>query len=194
MINVKKNQIPKVIAYNFLPLPKEFSEEFFKYLKNDIALFFQGEPVEVSEDNEIAILLLFFDIAHRVSPEMVLRMRDGKRFLIFNHQCVKVIRPKDILESFAKEEEAEIMLKNPVKSLDIDIDKIWRANKKIGDYSQRISRSLKDLKKKIKPNEATTLIGEESPMLLLLVFHMLYGLAGEVWYQAKKSDKSIKIR
>lgn len=193
----RKKKIPILVDYVFLTLPKKIlkrdfsNKEFLENLRDEILLKIQGEPTEVSEEGDIKGLLLALKIAYRVSPEMVLREKDGKRILIFNHQPIPVLRDKAIITKFATKE--RVIGEGFKRHLEIDLKKIWQRNKKEKDYLERISNSLKEIKKKIKPAEVATIIGKVPTILILLTFYLLERITGEIWYSETKEKKGVKI-
>lgn len=161
-------------------------------MRKAILLQAQGEPAEIKDDYSILVLLTILDALHSVSPELVLKTEHG-RFLIFDHQSVPVLRDKDIVEHFAKEAVHKESEQTYVPSLEIDIETVWRENER-PDYLEYAFQALKKIRTLLRPSEIVTLIGKEPPLLFLLVYHLLYGLAGEVWYQKTRDSQAIRIR
>jgi hypothetical protein len=189
--------IPEAIVYKQLKIPSDISldiptdSSLSNILYEKISLEVQGEAVEVSEEYPIAILMATFDVIHKVSPEMVLRLKSGKRVLLFDHWSIPVLRDKDIYvinvdEKYEKESE------NFTQELIIDIEAIWKEMGEKEDI-ELIKKSLSEIKKLIKPSIVTTLIGKAPPLLFLLAQHLLYGKTGEIWYQESSTSKTIKI-
>lgn len=169
-----------------------FLDKPFDEMRKAVLLQAQGEPAEIKNSYSVSTLLTVLDALHRVSPELVLKTEYG-RFLIFDHQSVPVLRDKDIIEDFAREAVREEARDTYVPNLEIDAEMVWQETKE-PDYPKRTREALKKIKKLLRPSEVVTLIGTTPPLLLLLVHHLLYGIAGEVWYQENKNSKAVRIR
>jgi hypothetical protein len=186
---------PEAIVYTQLKIPLEdipSAASLSEVVKEKISLEAQGEAVEISEEYPTPILMAAFDVAHRVSPEMVLRLKSDKRVLLFDHWGMPVLRDKEIYvinesEKHKKESESGEF----IPELVIDLEAIWKETGKEDDF-EAIKKSLHTIKKLIKPSMVTTLIGKAPALLFLLTQHLLYGKTGEIWYQ--ESSTSIPIR
>ena len=192
-----KRIIPEVVIYTQLKLPSSIPSktEDIEALRKNIALQVQGEAVEILENHLVPLLMISFDVIHRVSPEMVLRLNSGKRILLFDHWGADVFRDEDIYII----NEAKILEKNNksdkfCKELVINLEDIW--NKEINnkkDELEATKKSLNKVKKLINPSITTTLIGKGPALIFLLTQHLLYGKTGEIWYQESLSSTPIKI-
>jgi len=186
---------PEAIVYTQLKIPLEdipSAASLSEVVKEKISLEAQGEAVEISEEYPTPILMAAFDVVHRVSPEMVLRLKSDKRVLLFDHWGMPVLRDKEIYvinesEKHKKESESGEF----IPELVIDLEAIWKETGKEDDF-EAIKKSLHTIKKIIKPSMVTTLIGKAPALLFLLTQHLLYGKTGEIWYQ--ESSTSIPIR
>jgi len=189
--------VPEAIFYTQFKIPLDVSldipsgSSLSDTIYERISLEVQGEPVEVSEEYPIPILMAIFDVVHKISPETVLRLKSGKRVLLFDHWGVPVLRDEDVyvideVEKYEKE------LEGFTPELAIDIEAIW---KEIGkeDNFESIKKSLNEIKKLIKPSMVTTLIGKAPALLFLLTQHLLYGKTGEIWYQENSTSVPIRI-
>jgi len=186
---------PEAIVYTQLKISLEdipSAASLSEAVKEKIFLEAQGEAVEISEEYPTPILMAAFDVAHRVSPEMILRLKSDKRVLLFDHWGMPVLRDKEIYvinesEKHKKESESGEF----IPELVIDLEAIWKETGKEDDF-EAIKKSLHTIKKIIKPSMVTTLIGKAPALLFLLTQHLLYGKTGEIWYQ--ESSTSIPIR
>lgn len=184
---------PEVVVYTQLKLPSESYKEdaLSDELADSILLKVQGEAVEASEDCPIPILMAAFSVIHKVSPEMILRLKNGRRILIFNHWGNPVIRDKDIeviSEKIEHKKTAEF-----IPELVVDLESIWKKFGVEEDNSDAISKALREAAKSIKPAMITTLVGKAPALLFLLVQHMLYGKTAEIWYQESVTGKPINV-
>ncbi|NQU99963.1 MAG: hypothetical protein HQ538_04445, partial [Parcubacteria group bacterium] len=148
------------------------------------------EPVEVSESDDLAGLLLALNIAYKFCPELVLKTKLENKYLIFDHQAKPVLRDSEIIEGLSLKADNK---KKKVKTLKIDIEKIWNVIKE-KDEVKRIKKCLKEVEKKLKPAEKVILIGRKQALVFLLVQYCLYGLAEEIWYKKSEKSKNIKIK
>ena len=186
---------PEAIVYTQLKISLEdipSAASLSEAVKEKIFLEAQGEAVEISEEYPTPILMAAFDVAHRVSPEMILRLKSDKRVLLFDHWGMPVLRDKEIYvinesEKHKKESESGEF----IPELVIDLEAIWKETGKEDDF-EAIKKSLHTIKKITKPSMVTTLIGKAPALLFLLTQHLLYGKTGEIWYQ--ESSTSIPIR
>jgi hypothetical protein len=187
---------PEAIVYTQLKIPLEdipSAASLSEVVKEKISLEAQGEAVEISEEYPTPILMAAFDVAHRVSPEMVLRLKSDKRVLLFDHWGMPVLRDKEIYvinesEKHKKESESGEF----IPELVIDLEAIWKETGKEDDF-EAIKKSLHTIKKLIKPSMVTTLIGKAPVLLFLLTQHLLYGKTGEIWYQESSTSTPIRI-
>jgi hypothetical protein len=189
--------VPEAIFYTQFKIPLDVSldipsgSSLSDTIYERISLEVQGEPVEVSEEYPIPILMAIFDVVHKISPETVLRLKSGKRVLLFDHWGVPVLRDEDVyvideVEKYEKESEGF------TPELAIDIEAIWKEIGKEDDF-ESIKKSLNEIKKLIKPSMVTTLIGKAPALLFLLTQHLLYGKTGEIWYQENSTSVPIRI-
>jgi len=183
---------PETIVYMQLKVPSDIptGDSLSDVINERISLEAQGEAVEISEEYPIPILMAAFDIVHRVSPEMVLRLKSGKRVLLFEHWGVPVLRDKEIHvinDIWKHERESEEF----TPELVINLGAIWKEIGKENDL-EAIKNALQEVEKLLKPSMVTTLIGKAPALLFLLTQHLLYGKTGEIWYQ--ESSTSIPIR
>jgi hypothetical protein len=189
--------VPEAIFYTQFKIPLDVSldipsgSSLSDTIYERISLEVQGEPVEVSEEYPIPILMAIFDVVHKISPETVLRLKSGKRVLLFDHWGVPVLRDEDVyvideVEKYEKE------LEGFTPELAIDIEAIWKEIGKEDDF-ESIKKSLNEIKKLIKPSMVTTLIGKAPALLFLLTQHLLYGKTGEIWYQENSTSVPIRI-
>lgn len=169
-----------------------FSDKAFDEARKATLLQAQGEPAETKESYPISILLVVLDALHRVSPELVLKTEHG-RFLIFDHQSGPILRDKDIIEDLVREATHEEIRGAYVSNPEIDIEAVWQGAKGT-DYQERTREALKKIKNLLRPSEVVTLIGTTPSLLFLLAYHLLYGIAGEVWHQEDKNSQAIRIR
>lgn len=191
----RTSPIPEAITYIQLILPSSVPLDVvqIKALRESIALQSQGEAVEILEKYPIPFLMIAFDVVHRTSPEMILRLNSGKRVLLFDHWSTPVLRDKDIqiISNTIDLQKSKAF----TSELIINLDDIW---KKIQTQKRNnlkeIENFLKVVKKQIKPSEVTTLVGSKAPALFfLLTQHLLYGKTGKIWYQENLNSKPIKI-
>lgn len=195
-ITKRKNiSIAEAIAYTKIELPSitKFDTESLKSFWNKIVFQIQGESAEIEDKYSLPLLMISFDAIHKFSPEMVLKLQNGERFLIFDHQVMSVFRPDDVITEFSNNKKDEtIQSKQYVPELCLNIEDIFNKISE-SDFKIRIKKSLEKIKNKIAPAEITTLIGKEPSLLFLLVQHLLYGKTGEIWYQEKETSTPIKI-
>ena len=185
------NQILEAIEYITLDFTKGISIVQLQPLQqfySDLVLKIQGESIEIPEENNILILMKVLDIAHQFCPELVLKLKTGKKILIYEHQGRKVIRPNDVSIDFINynNEKIKFEAQEYVEEQVIDIEKYSNEEKDIKSCFKKIIKN-------IKPSSITFLMGEKSPLLFLLVQHYLYGITGEIWYQKNSDAESIKI-
>lgn len=184
------NTVPQVVVYKRIDLPPGIME-LSPELRESISLGAQGEAVEVEEDARVPLLMAVFQMAHKVSPEAVLKMSTGDRVLIFDHQAEPVIRDSDIIDQFAKNIDGESETTG-FEELIFDLGKIWSENQN-DNYLQSIEQSLKALNiQKIKTDKAV-LLGDAPLLLFLLAQHELHGRAQAVFYKQSLNSKPIKI-
>ena len=185
---------PEAVIYTKLTLPASLppGTSQRETLRETITLQTQGEAVEVSEKYPIPLLMIAFDVVHRVSPEMVLRLNSGKRILLFEHWGSAVLRDEDIeaIGKTSKEKKA----KEFVPELIIDIGAIWKKRRAKEEDLKAIENALGEIEKQIRPAMITTLIGKAPALLFLLVQHLLYGKTGEIWYQENAASNPIPIK
>jgi len=189
---------PEAISYILLKLPSSIPQEAAKIekLREDIALQVQGEAVEVAEKYSVPLLMIAFDVAHKVSPEMVLRLNCGKRVLLFDHWGMPIIRDEDIYSiNNIKEYKEHNNSKKIVPELIINLEDIWKKARVIEnkDELETIKGTLDEIEKLIKPSMVTTFLGKAPALLFLLTQHLLYGKTAEIWYQENQSSSPIKI-
>ena len=187
--------VPEAVIYTQLTLPSSVPVGVLQIedLRKTITLQIQGEAVEVHEKYPIPLLMIAFDIAHQISPEMVLRLNSGRRILLFDHWGSAVLRDEDIddiLGKTAKQKEP----KEFAPELTIDIGAIWKKEDAEGDDLKAVKKSLREIEKQIKPTMITTLIGRAPALLFLLVQHLLYGKTGEIWYQENATSNPMPIK
>lgn len=188
----------EAVSYVKISLPERkvsLDEKTLKILRDEVALKTQGDAAEFDEDSNTTALMAAFDIAHNVSPEVVLRTENRGLFLIFEHRSTSVLRSDNISAEFANEKAEE---NNNDESLagivEINIEKIWDREADEENYINRVKKSLEEIRKEIKPSEVVILVGEKPAILFLIAQHMLYGIAGEIWHQSNEKDEAIKIR
>ncbi len=184
---------PEAVIYTKLKLPSDIptgvslSDELSKLISLEV----QGVPVEVSEEYPTPILMAAFDVAHKVSPEMVLRLKDDRRVLLFDHWGIEVLRDKDI--EVIEEPPEHKQSKRFSRELIINLGDIWEKTESKEDVLKAIKNVLREVDVLIKPAEITTLIGKAPTLLFLLVQHTLYGLTREIWYQENAAQKPVRI-
>jgi hypothetical protein len=186
--------VPEAIVYVQLKIPSDIpaGDSLSDVMNEKICLEAQGEAVEISEEYPTPILMAVFDVAHRVSPEMVLRLKSGKRVLLFDHWGVPVLRDKEIyvIDEVGKHEKRAAKF---TQELVIDLEAIWKkANAEENDL-EAIKSALQEVEKLLKPSMVTTLIGKAPALLFLLTQHLLYSKTGEIWYQENSASVPIKI-
>jgi hypothetical protein len=187
---------PEAVTYVQLKLPSNIfagaalSDEVREIVLQEI----QGEAVEVSDEYPIPILMAAFDVAHRVSPEMVLRLKSGKRVLLFKHWTKEILREAaDIIEFFS-EAAGHGESKEFTPELVIDLGSIWKKYGSLNnDDLESIKNALNTAETLIKPAEITTFVGKAPVLLFLLAQHLLYGKTGEIWYQENFASAPIRI-
>lgn len=188
--------IPQLVYYVQLELPAIMpaSQVSFETLLESITLQAQGEAVEISEESQIPFLMKVFDVAHRVSSEMVLRLKSGKRVLLFDHQSAPVLRDTSIIDRFINTSKHELKSnsKEFVQELVIGIEEIW-AETKNDDYFKTIENTLKKINSMTMPSMITTLVGKAPALLFLLAQHKLQGKTGEIWYQENLVSAPVRI-
>ena len=184
--------IPEVVIHKKLELPIEIpkGESISDELAKIILLEIQGEPVEISEEYPAPILMGAFDVIHKVSPELVLRLKSGKRILIFDHWSKPVIRDESIIII----DEGEYKLSEEfIPELTIEIEHVWGKFKaKDNDFSA-IKKAFEEVKNLIRPSIISTIIGSAPSVLILLTQHLLYGKTAEIWYQENSLNKPVRI-
>lgn len=187
--------IPEAIIYIQLTLPSSIPADMLQIedLRETLTLQAQGEAVEVSEEYPIPLLMIAFDVVHKTSPEMILRLNSGKQVLLFDHWNVPVLRDENI--QMIPEITASKKAERFTPELIINLDDIWeKTHPKEKDDLEAVRNSLEKTEKVIRPAEVTTLIGNKAPALLfLLTQHLLYGKTREIWYQESLTSKPIKI-
>lgn len=163
--------------------------------KKNLILAIQGEAIEVSEEHPIPVLMILLDLARRFCPEMVLKLKNEKRVLIFDHWGKKVIREKNIIKipQKIKNEKEKKFVQKFVPEIFIDPEALWRKNVSGKDDLEKIKKTLKKIKEIIKPCQCATLFGKGPVLLYLLSQYLLYGKAVEIWYQEEKNSQPIKI-
>ncbi len=172
---------PRVVSYSNVLIPQEGSLEDIVELRNNLTLQAQGSAVQISDKYDLPFLMIALDCAHKVSPEFVLRLKDGKRFLIYEHWLDEdIYRPNDIIiidkvkkyrDDFEFEENYELNLEDFIKEFE-DEDLY---NPKI------IKKVLQNIEKSIKKSLTTTLTGFAPKLYFLLVQHLLYGRTNEIF-------------
>lgn len=183
--------VPAAIAYTEIVIPKEFraGARVFEAVREHVALQAQGEPAVIAEEYEVVLLMVVLDAIHHLAPELVLRTKGGRKILVYDHESVPLLRDSDIEEGFAKQaEHGKEIAGAHTPNLTLNLEQLWRETG--GD----IERALRSVRTLIRPAETATLIGREPALLFLLVQHLLYGLAGEVWYQEDEGSQPSKIR
>lgn len=186
----------EAVSYVKIVLPAvetSLDKEALKKMQEEILLQAQGEAVEFDENSNIVALMAAFDTVHGVSPEAVLKVEGCGRFLIFEHREKPVLRSNDILADFSNEK-IEAKTEKLEKIIEINIEEVWNGESEEKDYFKRIKKSLNKIKKEIVPAEAVVLIGSGPAILFLVVEHLLYGMAGEVWHQLNNKSEAVKIR
>jgi hypothetical protein len=189
---------PAAIVHHPLEIPTDIfgQDSLRETIKEKILLEGQGEAVEISEEYPIPILMIVFDFIHRVSPEMVLRLKSGQRVLLFEHWGTPVLRDKDIclIEKTRKDKKSsEKSSEEFIPELIIDLGKIWQETKTTENELESIKKALSTVEKLIKPSFVTTLVGKAPPLLFLFTQHLLYGRTGEIWYQESLTHSGIRI-
>jgi len=184
---------PEAVVYIQLKIPLDIpaGDSLSDVMSRKISLEAQGEAVEISEEYATPILMAVFDAVHRVSPEMVLRLKSGKRVLLFDHWGAPVLRDEDI---YAIHEIVEH--KKPSKfipELVIDLEAIWKKANSEEDDLEAIKSALSESQKLIMPSTITTLIGKAPALFFLLTQHLLCGKTGEIWYQENSASVPIRI-
>jgi len=185
--------VPEAVVYIQLQLPSvvpagvSLNEE----IDNTISLAIQGEAVEVSEEYPTSILMAAFDVVHKLSPEMVLRLKSGKRVLLFNHQSVPTLMDKDIFVIHGIKEHDKTT--GFTTELTINLENIWQKLGAKENSLESITEALNIIEPLIKPSMVTTLVGSAPVLLFLFVQHMLYGQTGEIWYQENLASTPIRI-
>jgi len=184
---------PEAIVYVQLKIPSDIpaGDSLSDVINKKISLEAQGEAVEISEDYSTPILMTAFNIAHRVSPEMVLRLKSGKRILLFDHWGAPVLRDKNIhvIHKITEHKKSGGF----IPELVIDLEDIWKKTNAEENDLEAIKNALQEVEKLIKPSMVTTLIGKAPVLLFLFTQHLLYGKTGEIWYQENSTSVPIKI-
>jgi len=189
---------PEAIVYIQLKIPSDISVvdipvgvSLSDIIQERISLEVQGEAVEISEEYPTPILMAVFDVVHKVSPEMVLQLKSGKRILLFDHWGAPVLRDKNIHVIHKIKEHKKSG--GFVPELIIDLEAIWKkANEEENDL-EAIKNALQKVEKLLKPSMVTTLIGKAPALLFLLTQHLLYGKTAEIWYQESLAHTAIRI-
>jgi hypothetical protein len=195
---VRKSQIiitaPEAIVYVQLKIPSDIpaGDSLSDVMNEKICLEAQGEAVEISEEYPTPLLMAAFDVVHKVSPEMVLCLRSGKRILLFDHWGVPVLRDKEIyvIDEVGKHEKGAAKF---TQELVIDLEAIWKKTNAEENDLEAIKNALQEVEKLLKPSMVTTLIGKAPALLFLLTQHLLYSKTGEIWYQENLTHTAIKI-
>jgi len=189
-----QNLAPEAVVYSKirLPLVRDFSDNFLRRLKKELTLSVQGEAIELSEDSPLPLLMLAFDLARSLCPEVVLRLRTGERVLLFDHRGAPVLRDEGIIQRFVKKEETELKNKEFVSELVLNLEKIWEGT--LGrDYFERIELALEKAENLFRPVMVTTFIGSGPALLFLLVQDRVYSKSAEIYYQEGLQTKAINI-
>jgi hypothetical protein len=189
---------PEAILYTQLtPSPTVLTDaQAADALRKNIVLETQGEPVEISEEYSTPILMIVFDVVHKTSPELVLRLKTGKRVLIFDHWGAPILRDEDIYEEFGTmtRHAQKDKTKTFFPELILNLENIWKETEAGGDDDlSAIKKALEKIENQIKPAMVTTLVGKAPALLFLLTQHLLHGKTGEIWYQESLSSKPVKI-
>lgn len=194
--NPKTKLAPEAISYRQLELPSEFliNEQSLKELRDNIVLQTQGESVEMSEEHPTPLLMVAFDVAHKISPEAVLRLKTGERVLLFDHQSAPVIRDADVILQFADPEKHRSKTNNEefIPELTLNLEEFWNQDKH-DDYFSVLKSALKSTLNSVRPAMVATLVGKAPALLFLLVQHQLHGKTGEIWHQDSPSATSTRI-
>lgn len=194
MSNKFQTIAPEAIVYVKLKLPLDSSAaktSLSKELEEKIGLEVQGEPVEIFDEYPTPILMAAFGVIHKVSPEMALRLKTGRRVLIFDHWTTPVIRDENIEIISEKIEHKKTAAFTP--ELVIDLEGVWKKFGAEENNLDAISEVLRGVAKSIKPAMITTLVGKAPALLFLLTQHLLYGKTGEIWYQENRISSPIRI-
>gem|GEM_PF-2032525 len=186
--------IPAAVAYVTPKLPENLPDENdIADLRKNITLQIQGEAVEVGENYPVAVLMILFDIAYQLCPELVVRLNTGERILIFDHQSVPVLRDNDIITDVgAGFSIFEFNKKKYADKINIDLGKIWEEQNK-SDYLSAIKAAMGVAQKQFAPCQVAVLRGVAPIFLFLLVQRDFYGKSAEIWYEHGKSTEAIKI-
>jgi len=185
--------IPEAIVYVQVKIPSDIhaQDSLSDVMNEKISLEVQGEAVEISEEYPTPILMAAFDVVHKVSPEMVLQLKSGKRILLFDHWGAPVLRDKNVHVIHKIKEHKKSS--GFVPELIIDLEAIWKkANEEENDL-EAIKNALQKVEKLLKPSMVTTLIGKAPALLFLLTQHLLYGKTAEIWYQESLAHTAIRI-
>ena len=184
---------PEAIVYVQIKIPSDIpaGDSLSDVINKKISLEAQGEAVEISEDYSTPILMTAFNVAHRVSPEMILRLKSGKRILLFDHWGAPVLRDKNIhvIHKITEHKKSGGF----IPELVIDLEDIWKKTNAEENDLEAIKNALQEVEKLIKPSMVTTLIGKAPVLLFLFTQHLLYGKTGEIWYQENSTSVPIKI-
>jgi len=198
MVSKLKPNIPaEAVVYTQLKIPSDISADipFGKSLSDiiykRIVLEVQGEAVEVSEEYPIAILMAIFDVVHKVCPEMVLRLKSGKKILLFDHWGKPVLRNENIQILYKNTNHQE--LRGFSSELIVNLEAFWQKDNAREDDLKSIQKVFKAVEKFIKPSLVATLVGKAPALLFLLTQHLLYGKTGEIWYQESTNSAPTKI-
>ncbi|OQA44176.1 MAG: hypothetical protein BWY48_00220 [Parcubacteria group bacterium ADurb.Bin305] len=187
--NFSNNKYAEAIIYNKIELPslKQLDENTILEWQQQLVLLVQGAAVELEDKYPLIVILSAFGVIHRFSPEMVLNTDKAHHYLIFDHQPVSVLRPPEIITKFSnwgkQLQEQEIKQKPYQAEVSINIENIYH-NISEDDLETKIQKSLLEIAKLIFPSDRTVLIGQAPSLLFLLVYHLLLGKTGQIYYQA----------
>ncbi len=194
----RKNKIPIVVDYHPLRLDLTITDlSHFNHddFNSQICLQLQGEAAEIDESYPLPLLMKATHLIHQISPELILRLINGKRVLIYEHQVVPVIRPQDIDLRFIRWQRKKDMLRTKprLNQLVINLEESWRQKKQTTseqeDALEVIDQTLGAIINFVQPNNQTILVGQRPTLLFLLMQHFLYGLSNEVWLQQNNGQQ-----
>lgn len=189
----QNNSIPTIVTY-ITPI---FDPEVLKNAQNkaDLDKYIlsqtQGEPVLLTEDFDLPLLMYITNVIYSTSPELVLQTKDGLKVQIFDFTSAPVIRPSEIITSLSILNK-EIPVKESDKEIKINIQDVYE-NETSEDDVQKLYSCLRVILEQSFKTNKTTLVGKVPAVLFLLTQHILSTRTKELWYQSDLDSKPVRI-
>ncbi len=159
MTETTPSTIPAVIEYIAIHPKTELlgslTEKEIADFKRDVILQAQGDPVMLSDDTPAIVAALMFAAVYNVATEVVLCQSNKAMVLLFDHQAVKPLRPKNVNEKIwtqiLLEKEKDISTNDANRESTIDLQKIWQRAAEENDLISCVNYFIKSLADHLQP-------------------------------------------